>query len=233
LETAGPPAFNPFTKVKGDSEKFRVIHRTVSPDGRYAIARGFARAQIIWGDFVEKTDLMTDERKEGSHTYTVRGEQDVRNYVVDLAQQKIPGETGCDYFSTEPGPCPGRISCEVKWSADSTNFVQEWEQKIYVDCVAGQIAPGPKLVGVVDLSKVIDKSTATLIKKSRDPIGIWIDVDQVNNDGSIVMRVTGVSRGEEHLWEPVFSLSEKLRVRQISGGLRVEMLNVRRLPKEE
>ena len=134
METAGPPAFNPFTKVKGDSEKFRVIHRTVSPDGRYAIARGFARAQIIWGDFVEKTDLMTDEPKEGSHTYTVRGEQDVRNYVVDL-------------------------------------------------------------------SKVIDKSTATLIKKSRDPIGIWIDVDQVNNDGSIVMRVTGVSRGEEHLWD--------------------------------
>jgi len=110
--------------------------------------------------------------------------------------------------------------------------VQEWEQKDLRDCVAGQIAPGPKLVGVVDLSKVIDKSTATLIKKSRDPIGIWIDVDQVNNDGSIVMRVTGVSRGEEHLWEPVFSLSEKLRVRQISGGLRVEMLNVRRLPKE-
>jgi hypothetical protein len=58
LETAGPPAFDPFTKVKGDSEKFRVIHRTVSPDGRYAIALGFARAQINWGDFVEKTDVM-------------------------------------------------------------------------------------------------------------------------------------------------------------------------------
>lgn len=233
LETAGPPAFDPFTKVKGDSEKFRVIHRTVSPDGRYAIALGFARAQINWGDFVEKTDLMTGEPTEGSHTYTVTGEQDVRNYVVDLAQQKILGETGCDYFSTEPGPRPGRISCEVKWSPDSTKFVQDWEQKIYIDCVAGQLAPGPKLVGVVDLRKVIDKSTAAHIKKSRDSVGIWIDVDQVNNDGSIVMRVTGVSRGEEHPWEPVFSLSEKLRVRPTSGGLRVEMLNVRRLPKQE
>jgi hypothetical protein len=233
LETASPPAFDPFTKVKGDSEKFRVIHRTASPDGRYAIALGFARAQINWDDFIEKTDVMTGAPKEASHTYTARGEQDVQNYVVDLAQKKILGETGCDYFSTEPGPRPGRISCEVKWSPDSTNFVQEWEQKIYVDCVAGQIAPGPKLVGVVDLRKVIDKSTAAHIKKSRDSIGIWIDVDQVNNDGSIVMKVTGVSRGEEHLWEPVFSLSEKLRVRQISGGLRVEMLNVRRLPNEE
>jgi len=232
LETAGPPAFDPFTKVKGDSEKFRVIHRTVSPDGRYATAVGFARAQINWGDFVEKTDVVTGEPKEGSHTYTVRGEQDVRNYVVDLAQQKILGETGCDYFSTEPGPRPGRISCEVKWSPDSTTFVQEWEQKIYIDCVAGEIAPGPKLIGVVDLRKVIDKSTAALIKKSRDPIGIWIDVDQVNNDGSIVMTVTGVSRSEERLWEPVFSLSEKLRLRQGSGGLRVETLNTKRLPIE-
>lgn len=212
LETAGPPAFDPFTKVKGDSEKFRVIHRTVSPDGRYAIALGFARAQINWSDFVEKTDVVTGEPKEGSHTYTVRGEQDVRNYVVDLAQQKILGETGCDYFSTEPGPRPGRISCEVKWSPDSTKFVQEWEQKIYIDCVAGEIAPGPKFIGVVDLRKVIDKSTAALIKMSRDPIGIWIDVDQVNNDGSIVMTVTGVSRSEERLWEPAS------RVRWVARG---------------
>jgi hypothetical protein len=140
LKKAGAPVFDPFTKVKGDSEKFRVIHRTVSPDGRYAIALGFARAQINWGDFVESTNLMTGDPEERSeNTYTARGEEDVRNYVVDLAQQKILGETGCDYFSTEPGPRPGRISCEVKWSPDSTKFVQEWEQKIYIDCVAGEM----------------------------------------------------------------------------------------------
>jgi hypothetical protein len=229
LETASAPAFDPFIKVKGDSEKFRVIHRTVSPDGRYAVALGFARPQINWDDCVESGE----PKQQSEKTYTVVGEEDVRNYVVDLAQQKILGETGCDYFSTDPGPRPGRISCEVKWSPDSTKFVQEWEQKIYIDCVAGEIAPGPKLIGVVDLRKVIDKSTATLIKKSRDPIGIWIDVDQVNNDGSIGMRVIGVSRGEEHLWEPVFSLSEKFRLRQTAGGLRVETVNIKRLPNEE
>jgi hypothetical protein len=232
LETAGPPAFDPFTKVKGDSEKFRVIHRTVSPDGRYAIALGFARAQINWGDFVEKTDVMTGEPKEGSHTYTVRGEEDVRNYVVDLAQQKILGETGCDYFSTEPGPRPGRISCEVKWSPDSTKFVQEWEQKIYVDCVAGQIAPGPKLIGVVDLKKQIDKATSALVKKSQ-PAGVWVTVDQVNNDGTIVIKPVVVSRAEDHNWEPLFTLSEKLRLRRTPGGLRVETVNIKRLPNEE
>jgi hypothetical protein len=232
LETAGPPAFDPFTKVKGDSEEFRVIHRTVSPDGRYAIALGFARAQLNWDDFLEKTDVMTGEPKEGSHTYTVRGEQDIRNYVVDLAQQKILGETGCDYFSTEPGPRPGFISCEVKWSPDSTKFVQEWEQKIYIDCFAGEIVPGPKLIGVVDLRKVIDKTTSALVKKS-EPAGVWVEIDQVNNDGGIILKVVVVSRAEDHEWEPLFSLSERLRLRETSGGLRAEMLNVRRLPNEQ
>ena len=232
LETAGPPAFDPFTKVKGDSEKFRVIHRTVSSDGRYAIALGFARAQINWDDFVEKTDVMTGEPKEGSHTYTARGEQDVRNYVVDLAQKKILGETGCDYFSTEPGPRPGFISCEVKWSPDSTKFVQEWEQKIYIDCVAGEIVPGPKLIGVVDLKKQIDKATSALVKTSQ-PAGVWVTVDQVNNDGTIVIKPVVVSRAEDHNWEPLFTLSEKLLLRRTPGGLRVETVNIKRLPNEE
>jgi hypothetical protein len=232
LETAGPPAFDPFTKVKGDSEKFRVIHRTVSPDGRYAIALGFARAQINWDDFVEKTDVMTGEPKEGSHTHTARGEQDVRNYVVDLAQKKILGETGCDYFSTEPGPRPGFISCEVKWSPDSTKFVQEWEQKIYIDCVAGEIVPGPKLIGVVDLKKQIDKATSALVKTSQ-PAGVWVTVDQVNNDGTIVIKPVVVSRAEDHNWEPLFTLSEKLLLRRTPGGLRVETVNIKRLPNEE
>ncbi|MGA7250593.1 MAG: hypothetical protein WBX35_04995, partial [Pseudolabrys sp.] len=61
LNKAGAPVSDPFKNVKGDSDKFRVIHRTVSPDGRYAIALGFARAKINWDDFVEN-----EERKEES-----------------------------------------------------------------------------------------------------------------------------------------------------------------------
>ena len=228
LKKAGAPVLDPFANVKGDSKKFRVIHRTVSPDGRYAVALGFARPQINWDDFVESGE----PKQQSEKTYTVVGEEDVRNYVVDLAQQKILGETGCDYFSTDPGPRPGRISCEVKWSPDSTKFVQEWEQKIYIDCVAGEIAPGPKLIGVVDLKKQIDKVTSALVKKS-EPAGVWVTVDQVNNDGGIILKVIVVSRAEDHEWEPLFSLSEKLRLRQISGGLHVETLSVHRLPNEE
>jgi hypothetical protein len=162
LKQAGPPAFDPFATVKGDSEKFRLIHRTVSPDGRYAIALGFGREHINWDEFVDRINIFTGKEEEvkGEKIYTDRtGQEDLRNYVVDLAQQKILGETGCSYFSTEPGPLPGHISCEVEWSPDSTKFVQEWE-KTYIDCVAGQIAPGPKLIGVVDLGKEIDKRTS-------------------------------------------------------------------------
>src|SRR5438094_4213360 len=59
LKKAGAPVLDPFANVKGDSKKFRAIHRTVSPDGRYAIALGFVRPEINWDDFVEKTNVMT------------------------------------------------------------------------------------------------------------------------------------------------------------------------------
>ncbi len=235
LKEVGPPAFDPFATVKGDSEKFRLIHRTVSPDGRYAIALGFGREQINWDEFVDRINIFTGKEEEvkGEKIYTDRtGEEDLRNYVVDLAQQKILGETGCGYFSTEPGPLPGHISCEVEWSPDSTKFVQEWEQKTYIDCVAGQIAPGPKLIGVVDLGKEIDKRTSALVKKSRDPVAVWLDIDQVSNDGGILIKVEGVSRADERKDETLFSLSERLRLRETPAGLRLETVSVRNAPKE-
>jgi len=120
----------------------------------------------------------------------------------------------------------------VEWSPDSTKFVQEWEQKTYIDCVAGQIAPGPKLIGVVDLGKEIDKRTSALVKKSRDPVAVWIDIDQVSNDGGILIKVEGVSRADERKDETLFSLSERLRLRETPAGLRLETVSVRNAPKE-
>ena len=228
LKKASVPVSDPFTKIKGDQEKFRVIHRTASPNGRYAIALGFARAQINWDDFVEGGQ--PDEQTE--RAYTATGEEDVCNYVVDLAHQEILGQTGCTYFSTDPGPRPGRISCEVKWSPDSTKFVQEWEQKIYIDCVAGAIAPSPKLMGVVNLGKQIDKTTSSLVKKN-EPAGVWVEIDQVNNDGGILLKVDVVSRAEDHEWEHLLALNEKLRLYETAGGLRVKILNIRRLQVEQ
>jgi hypothetical protein len=166
LKKAGAPVFDPFKNVAGDSDKFRVIHRTVSPDGRYAIALGFAREIINWDDFVR-------ESSQDEKIYEAKGEEDVRNYVVDLAKQRILGQTGCDYFSTDPGPLPGRIACQVEWSPDSATFVQEWEQKTYETGAAGKIGAGPKLAGVVDVKKESTRKRWPTSKINLPPCG-WM-----------------------------------------------------------
>jgi hypothetical protein len=226
LKKGGPPDFDPFANIKGDSQKFRVIHLTASPDGRYAIALGFAREQINWDEF-----SFSAGEKAWSDDYRAQGEDDLRNYVVDLVQQRILGETGCDYFTTNPGPLPGLISCTVEWSPDSTKFVQEWEQRSYVACVAGQITAEGKLIGMTDLGKEIEKRTFAFLKKHPASLAIWMENFKLGNNGSILVDVIGKKRGDE-LGDAVFSLTERLRLRATPDGLRAEMLNIRRLPVE-
>ena len=224
LENAGPPAFDPFANIKGDSEKFRVIHLTASPNGRYAIAIGFAREQINWDEF-----SFSAGEQAWSDDYRAQGEEDLRNYVVDLVQQRILGETGCDYFTTNPGPLPGLISCTVAWSPDSTKFVQEWEQRSYVACVAGKITAEGKLIGVADLGREIEKGTFAFLKKHPASLVIWMENFKPGNNGSILVDVIGKKKGDE-LGDAVFSLTERLRLRATPDGLRAEMLDIRRLP---
>jgi hypothetical protein len=228
LKNAGAPDLDPFANIKGDSEKFRIIHFTVSPNGRYAIAMGFADEQIHWDDFASSS---SEEAFRSDTIYKAQGEEGLRNYVIDLTTQKISGETGCDYFSTDPGPLPGLISCTVEWSPDSTKFVQEWEQRSYVACLAGQITPEGKLVGVADLGKEIEKGTFAFLKKHPASLVIWMENFKLGNNGSILVDVIGKKRGDE-LGDAVFSLTERLRLRAIPDGLRAEMLNIRRLPIE-
>jgi hypothetical protein len=227
LSNAGPPQSDPFANVKGDSERFRVIHGSVSPDGRYAIALGFARNEINWDDFHEK------DRDDlgGKPTYFADSQEDVRNYVIDLASQKILGETGCDYFGTRRRY--NHLSSTCAWSADSTNFVQMWSDK-WADraCVAGQIAPGPKLGGVIDLLKVLDAKTSAFLKKRADDEGLSIDIQRVGNDGRIEMSVSANISSGERKGEILFSLAEKVQLRKTAAGLRAEVLNIRRLPFE-
>jgi hypothetical protein len=88
LQKAGPPQSDPFANAKGDSDRFRVIHGSVSPDGRYAIALGFSDPDINWDGFIDH-----EYEVEGRPTYFAEDEEGVKNYVIDLATQKILGET--------------------------------------------------------------------------------------------------------------------------------------------
>jgi hypothetical protein len=228
LLKAVPPQTDPFANVKGDSEKFRVIHGSVSPDGRFAIALGFARNEINWDDFIEK------DRDDlgGKPTYFADTEEDVRNYVIDLAAQKILGETGCNYFGTRQRY--NHRACTFTWSADSTNFVQLWSDK-WADtaCVAGQIGPGAKLGGVLDLLKVLDAKTYAFLKKrAADMAGLSINVERVGNDGRIELNASESISSGDRKGETLFSLAESVQLRKTATGLRAEMLNIRRLPVE-
>ncbi len=224
LREAGPPDADPFARVKGDSEKFRIIQETASPDGRYAMALGFARERVNWNDFVDQAN---------TRIYKAEGEEDLRNYVVDLVQQRILGETGCDYGSTYPSS--GRNGCQVVWSPDSSKFAyHQWSGKWWDHLVAGQIAPGPKLLGVVDLGKEIEKKTFSFLKKRPDSAALWLDIDQVDNEGVIQIRVDCVvRRSEEREGETLPSLAERLRLHATPAGLRPEMLSIRRVPIEQ
>jgi hypothetical protein len=229
LQATGPPEFDPFTKVKGDAEKFRVIHGTASPNGRYAIALGLAREEIDWDDFVEKGSPAS------APTYYAEDEEDVRNYVVDLASQKILGETGCNFFGTRRRY--NHRECTVTWSPDSTVFVQLWSDKWnYEACRAGKIAPGPKLAGVIDLGKEADKQAFAFLKKKRsgpeDIEELSLNIVEASNDGVIEAYVYRVDPTVPHRGETLFAVNERLRLRNAAKGPRLETLNISRAPVE-
>jgi hypothetical protein len=221
------PQNDPFATVKGDSEKFRIIHGSVSPDGRYAIALGFAHNEINWDAFIDEQSEV-----EGKPTFYAENEEDVKNYVVELATQKILGETGCNYFGTRRRY--NHRECTLTWSGDSTSFVQLWSDK-WADtaCVAGQLAPGPKLGGVTDLLKVLDAKTYAFLKKRADDMpGLSINVERVGNDGRIELSVSASISSGDRKGEMLFSLAESVQLRRTANGLRAEVLNIRRLPFE-
>jgi hypothetical protein len=224
LRNAGPPQTDPFANVKGDSDKFRVIHGSVSPDGRYAIALGFAGDEINWDNFIDDTEV------EGKPTYYAESDDGVKNYVIDLTTQKILGQTGCEYFGTRKRY--NHRECTLTWSGDSTNFVQLWSDK-WADtaCVAGQIAPGPKLGGATDLLKVLEPKTYSFLKEPADTMpGLSITVEQVGNDGRIELKVSGSISGGKRKGEMLFYLAESVRLRKTADRLGAEVINVRRLP---
>ena len=227
LQATGPPEFDPFTKVEGDAEKFRVIHGTASPNGRYAIALGLAREEIDWDDFVEKGSPAS------APTYYAEDEEDVRNYVIDLASQKILGETGCNFFGTRRRY--NHRECTITWSPDSTVFVQLWSDKWnYEACRAGKIAPGPKLAGVIDLGKEADKQAFAFLKKKRsgpeDTEELSLNIVEVSNDGVIEAYVYRVDPTVPHRGETLFAVNERLRLRNAAKGPRLETLNISRAP---
>lgn len=229
VREAGPPESDPFAPVQGDAEKFRVIHGTVSPDGRDAIALGFARTEIDW-------DAVVDPNyPELGRTYNAEDDEDVRNYVVDLQSQRILGETGCKYFGTRRRY--NHRECRVSWSPDCTTFVELWDNKwSSEECCAGKIGPGPKLLATVDLARAAADKTWGARRKHRDPDsegGLSLGIDSVNNQGIVEMQVFSVDPTVPHRGETIFAYRERFRLRAAGDKLRAELVSMRKIQEPD
>jgi len=221
----GAPEFDPFANVKGDSDKYRVIHGTASPDGRFAIALGFAGEGVDW-------DAVYDKETE---SYYAEGDSEhVCNYVVDLTQKKILGETGAAWSGTRRRY--NHPECVITWSPDSSFFVQllanKWASD---DCVAGKIASGPKLVGAVNLMKALTPKIYAFVKRRLDPEGYPLSFynEKVSNDGAVEMKAYEYISSGEHKGDSEFGVGVRLRLRETPKGLSIEGINMQRLPNEQ
>jgi hypothetical protein len=232
LQKTGPPDRDPAAGIKGDSEKYRIVERTASPDGRFAVALGFTDKKIDWEDY-------KDESRPGSYfDNDLYEDESLLNYVVDLRTRRILGKTGCRYFGTRPRY--NHRECFVSWSLDSATFVQLTTDKWnYVACYAGRLATGPKLVGPVNVGKEAERSAfaflaihknATYRKHGRQ-ISIAISVSELTNDGVISLDVSGqVPKSFES--DDSFSLTERIRLHITPAASCMETLDVRYGPKE-
>lgn len=228
LRKVGPPQFfDPFASVQGDSDKYRVIHGSVSPDGRFAIAMGLPLGQSNWDALYEDESYFYEN---GARDY------DVPNYVIDLTQRKILGETGCHFFGTKRRY--NHQQCILRWSPDSLKFVQLWDDKwSSTECVAGKISPEPKLAGAVDLDKAIGKKTYAFVKKRSDSENgtgeLSLQISKVSNDGTIDVEASEQCRFGDCRGETIFKVNERLRLSDGPKGPRLEILKMRRLPNDQ
>ena len=222
----GKPELDPFANVKGDGDKYRVIRGTASPDGRFVIALGSADEDIDW-------EAALDSDFPDQKVYQVEGDK-ARNYVVDVSQKKILGQTGAAWAGTRRSY--NHPECDVFWSPDSSLFVQELANKwASDDCVAGKIASGAKLVGTVNLMKALTPKVYAFVKRHFDPEGYPLSFynQKVTNDGAVEMKAAEYISGGERKGDTEFTVGVRLRLRETPKGLGIEGVNMRRLPNEQ
>ena len=221
----GAAPFDPFAGVKGDNDKYRVIHGSASPDGRLALALGFKRESVDW-------EALYDKETESYYTEDNEG---IRNYVVDLAEKKILGETGAAWAGTLRNY--NHPECVVTWSPDSSVFVQllanKWASD---DCVAGQIVSGPKFAGAVNLLKPLSPKIYAFVKKTlgRGEEGaLYLYNNKVTNDGAVDMEAAEYVPAGHRKGDTNFRVNVRLRLRETPKGLSIEDVKMRRLPNEQ
>lgn len=227
LKQVGPAESDPFGAVKGDAEKYRAIHDTASPDGRYAIALGFTRVPIDWEQFADSHNPGT--YSTGGYDYEDAADYGKTvNYVVNLTTRRILGKTNGDFYGTQQRY--NLNDCKVFWSPDSRTFVEVTTWKWgYTTCCVGRISSGGKLLDTLDLGKYAEKTAAAYLAKHKGAKykgSIDIFVTNVTNAGDINLIIDGQEDSGERKGDLDFSLDESIRLHETSSGLNLETIKV-------
>jgi hypothetical protein len=101
--------------------------------------------------------------------------------------------------------------------------------------VAGEINPGPKFAGAVNVGEAIAKKTYAFVKKrftAEDNGSLALSVKSVTNDGVIELEASEECSSGDCKGETIFSVREQLRLRDTPNGLHIDIVNMRRSPND-
>jgi hypothetical protein len=230
LVKAGPPKRDPAAGDPGDSKRFRVIKESTSPDGRFAVAIGFAEAPESWDDFYLFSDSTTERDTYWIEDLNLR-EQKLRNYVVDLTTHRIVGETGGDVYGTPRSV--GRGSWAHFWSPDGCWLVQVTRDYWSGRATALAIDPEQGVVGSGDLTALANDHSNAFLKMKKDrtlkrlgrDLSVLINDAKIANDGTVMMDLIPTDPGNRQSFESP-TLLERFRVKRSGAKVEVKFLDI-------
>jgi hypothetical protein len=226
LVKAGPPKRDPVAGAPGDSKRFRLIKGSISPDGRYAVAIGFAEAPKSWDDFYAVTDDTTDKDQYWIEDEKLR--EDLRNYVVDLGTHRIVGETGGNAFGTKTSF--GRESWDHYWSPDSRWLVQVRRERWSGSALALAVDPEKGVVAKADLTEEATEHAAAFLKAKKDRTAkemeaVIINSVEVTNEGTVTVELFPTQPGNRSFEAP--TLIERFQVARAGEKVEAKFLDAR------
>lgn len=219
---------------KGDSRRFRFIQGTSSSDGRMALGFGLAQEVVSWQRYI----FRVDETLGRTHYYIDSPPLDglIRNYVVDVAANKILGETGCHYIGTRRHF--GHRTCQAIWSPQNSFLIQLHQGKWgTIEATAVHIDDGHLLAADL-LKPVTDYAYEFLSHKKERSIRRFgperfaesLQCTGIDEGGSVRFELFGEipKSGED---DSTFSLIGRFRIHEKAGVLSLKFLECKLGPR--
>jgi hypothetical protein len=219
---------------KGDSRRFRFIQGTSSSNGRMALGFGLAQEVVSW-----KRHVVTVDETLGRTHYRVDPpllDGLIRNYVVDVAANKILGETDCHYVGTRHHF--GHRTCQAIWSPQNSFLIQLHQGKWgTIEATALHIDDGDLLTA--DLPKpVTDYAYEFLSQKKERSIRRFgaerfaesLECTEIDERGVVRFELFGqIPKSAED--DSTFSLVGRFRIHEKAGVLSVEFVECKLGPR--